>query len=459
MGLKDGRKANSNHQMELSAKLIARAASCDVTPRDRPVRLAGYALRRGPTSTILDPIEISAVLLECSAQHCLIFSFDLMIVGSELQNMILARLQPLGFSSDEVVLLASHTHNSPATDQACARLGIPEIEFVDDLAEAAESLVRQIQQQQPSEAGLEIFQGRLDHSINRRRYWPFPTIGRMHGFQLTSVTFSPNPSGPKDERATVVLLRKTADGRPLGIIWHYTCHPTAVIPENVISSDFPGAVRLALRERFGEIPCLFAQGFCGNIRPNIAASPQKIALRERLGQMIRIIAFGNLFPTLSAGDWVRWSRSLAAGVCGIAQGEPARTFSPASVRTGSASIPLGDFFHGSIPDKRLAAQVVRIGEELEIVAVSAEPSVEWEGILDEAVPIRSGRIRLYAGYLGALFGYLPTATQVSEGGYEVEGFQPFFGLSGRFDSDQIGPAVAGCVRGAFEDLEQRGRNH
>jgi hypothetical protein len=445
-----------SYQMEHSAKLFARAASCDVTPRDRPVRLAGYALRKGPVSKVLDPIEISVVLLECSERRCLVFSFDLMTVGSELQNKILDRLKPLGFRPDQVILLASHTHNAPATDQACERLGAPEIEFVTDLAETAESLVHQIQREQPSEVSLDVFQGRLSHSINRRRYWPFPTIGRMHGFQLTSVTFSPNPSGPKDERATVVLLRKADDQRVLGVIWHYTCHPTAVMPDNAISADYPGAVRLALRERFGDIPCLFAQGFCGNIRPNIEASPQKIDLRERFRKLIRVVAFGNLFPTLSAGDWVRWSRSLAARVCDIAQGDPAKTFSPTRLQTGSARIPLGDFFKGTFPDKMLAAQVVRIGEELEILALSAEPSIEWERILDEAVPLRSGRIRLYAGYLGAVFGYLPTAAQVPEGGYEVEGFQPLFGLSGNFDPETIASSVSDCVRRAFADLESVG---
>jgi hypothetical protein len=432
--------------------LLARAASCDVTPRDRQVRLAGYALRTAPVSTVLDPIEISVILLECSERRCLIFSFDLMIVGSELQNIILDRLRGLGFRPDEVVLLASHTHNAPATDQACARMGTPDLEFVNDAAEAAENLVRQIQRQPPSEVSLAVLRGQLDHSINRRRYWPFPTVGRMHGFQLTSVTFSPNPSGPRDEVATVVLLRK-ADGQALGVIWHYTCHPTAVIPDDVISSDYPGAVRLALRERFGEIPCLFVQGFCGNVRPNIRPSAKKTGLRERLQRIVRIVAFGNLFPTLSAEDWTRWSRSLAAGVTDIAQADPVKTFSPAKLQTGSAEIPLGGFFSGSTPDKMLTAQVVRLGEELEIVALSAEPSVEWQGILDGAVPIPPARIRLYAGYLGALFGYLPTAAQIAEGGYEVEGFQPFFGLSGHFDSGRIGAAVTACVKSAFEDLE------
>jgi hypothetical protein len=446
--------AHLDDPKEPSAKLFARAASCDVTPRDRQVRLAGYASRKAPASTILDPIEVSVVLMECSGQRCLIFSFDLMIVGSELQEMIHSKLRRQGYSPDEIVLLASHTHCAPATDQACERLGIPDIEFVNDVAEAAENLVRKINQQQPSEVSLDVLQGRLDHSINRRRYWPFPTFGRTYGLRLTSVSLAPNPSGPKNENATVALLRKADDGHVLGAIWHYTCHPTAVVPENVISSDYPGAVRRALRQRFGDIPCVFAQGFSGDVRPNIKGSTKTAGLRERLRRIIRMIVSGPLFGTCSPEEWMRWSQSLAARVCDIAQGAPAKTFSPTSLQTGSAIIPLGDFFNGSTPDKLLTAQVVTIGDELEIVALSAEPSVEWERILDEAMPAPPGQIRLYAGYLGALFGYLPTAGQVLEGGYEVEGFQPLFGLSGRFESGQIGAAVAECVRSAFEDLDR-----
>jgi hypothetical protein len=424
-----------------------------VTPRDRQVRLAGYASRKAPVSTILDPIEISAVLLECTGQRCLIFSFDLMIVGSELQNAILGKLRRLGFRPDEIMLLASHTHYAPATDQACDRLGTPEPEFVSDVADAAENLVRRMQIETPSEVSLDIFQGRLDHSINRRRYWPFPTFGRTYGFRLTSVGFAPNPSGPRNEQATVALLRKADGDQVLGAIWHYTCHPTAVVPADVISSDYPGAVRRALRQRFGEIPCVFAQGFCGDIRPNMT-STRSIGWRERLSRIIRSIASGPQFASASADDWVRWSQSFAARVYEITQGDRAMTLSPSSLQTGSAAIPLGDFFHGSVPDKMLSVQIVRIGDELEIVALSAEVTVEWERILDEAIPTAPGRIRLHAGYLGALFGYLPTAAQIPQGGYEVEGFQPLFALSGHFESDRIEPAIAGCVKSAFEDLER-----
>jgi hypothetical protein len=150
---------------------------------------------------------------------------------------------------------------------------------------------------------------------------------------------------------------------------------------------------------------------------------------------------------------VRWSTSLAARVRDIARGHPVKAFAPLSLRTGLANIPLGDFFQGSVPDKMLTAKIVRIGEGLEIVALSAEVTVEWQRILDQAMPPVGRRIRLYVGYLGALFGYLPTAAQVAEGGYEVEGFQPLFGLSGHFEADRIGAAVVGCVKSAFEDME------
>jgi hypothetical protein len=176
-------------------------------------------------------------------------------------------------------------------------------------------------------------------------------------------------------------------------------------------------------------------------------------LRQRVERLVRIVAFGNLFPTLSSDDWVRWSTSLAARVRDIARGDPAKAFAPLNLRTGSASIPLGDFFQGAIPDKMLTAKIVRIGEGLEIVALSAEVTVEWQRILDSAKPPIERRIRLYVGYLGALFGYLPTAAQVAEGGYEVDGFQPLFGLSGHFEADRIKPAVVGCVRSAFEAME------
>jgi hypothetical protein len=431
--------------------LFARSASCDVTPRDRPVRLAGYAVRTTPISTILDPIEISAVLLEGAGARALIFSFDLMIVGSELQTTIVGRLAKHGFQPNEIILLASHTHFAPATDTACARLGVPETQFVNDVAVAAEGLLLRMMREPASEITLEILQGRLDHSISRRRAWPYPTLGRT-GLRLRSIAMAPEPQGATDELATVLLLRRTNDAEVMGIIWHYTCHPTAVVPLDAISADFPGTVRRALRTRFGEVACVFAQGFCGDISPKLRPSTRKPGLGTRLRRMVS----GPTFPAAAAEEWTRWSENLAARVVEIASGPSEKKTSPANLAIGSASIPLGDFFAGSAPDKPLTAQALRLGDAVELIALSAEATVEWQDIIDRAIPVRHGRIRLYAGYLGALFGYLPTPVQIEQGGYEVEGFQPLFGLSGKFDAEKITPAVIDCVKQAVADLEAAG---
>ena len=423
------------------------------------MRLAGYAARTEPVSTILDPIEISAVLLECGGARCLIFSFDLMIVGAELQDMLVAKLAAHGFKPDEVMLLASHTHFAPATDQACARLGIPEQQFVNDVAIAAEGMLLQMLRGQASEVTLEIRQGRLNQSINRRRHWRFPTFGRTYGLRFKSVVMAPNPQGPTDESTTVLLLRRADDAKVIGAIWHYTCHPTAVIPDNVISSDYPGVVRRALREQFGAIPCVFAQGFCGDIRPNMRRTSPGQGFRGRFRRLVRTVMSGPSFGTPAAEEWTRWSEDLAAKVVAIAQDQSDKISSPATLATGSASVPLGGFFEGSAPDKPLAVQVVRLGDTVELVALSAEATVEWLDIIDREIPVRNGRIRLYAGYLGALFGYLPTAMQIAEGGYEVEGFQPLFGLSGKFDPEKIMSRVIGGVKQAFDDLERAAGNN
>ncbi len=416
------------------------------------MRLAGYARRTEPVSTILDPIEISAILLESGGKRCLIFSFDLMIVGSELQQLIHANLARHGFSPAEILLLASHTHFAPATDRACSPLGVPDERFISDAAEAAEGLLEQMLRQQASEVKVEIKLGRLNHSVNRRRYWPFPTIGRTYGFRLHSVVLAPDPKGPTAELATVLLFRRADSNEVLCAMWHYVCHGTAVIPHNVVSADYPGAVRRVLRQRFGDVPCIFVQGFCGDISPNISNTWTEANVRERVRRLARTMISGPTFPHRIAEDWRRWSESLATKVAAIADGPAERTISPGTLSVGAARVQLEKFFEGTAPDKPLTVQALRLGEDLELLALSAEVTVEWLEIFDRAMPDGTARIRLYAGYLGALFGYLPTPAQIREGGYEVEGFQRLFGLSGKFDADKVVPAVIACAKQAVQDL-------
>jgi hypothetical protein len=227
-----------------------------------------------------------------------------------------------------------------------------------------------------------------------------------------------------------------------------------VEPPDAISADYPGAIRRLLRTCFGKIPCLFAPGFCGDITPRLVPSEQRQTLGERFAGLRRMIIAGYMVPTVTSADAVAWRESLAARLGAIIAEGAAKTLRPGDLRSGSSAIPLAAFFTGTAPNKQLSVQILRLGDELEVVALSAEPTVEWQRILDEACPHTSQSIRLYTGYLGDVFGYLPTARQVTEGGYEVNGFQSLFGMSGRFDSNRMVAAVTGCVRSAIDDLER-----
>jgi hypothetical protein len=375
-----------------------------------------------------------------------------MIVGAELQAMIQARLTRLGFKATEIFLLASHTHFAPATDRACAPLGEPDEQFVSDVAAATDKLVQRMLQAEPQETRLEIRRDRLRHAIHRRRFWPFPTLSRTYGFRLSCTALAPDPDGKTDETATVILLRRTDNGAAIGAIWHYACHATAVTPYDVISADFPGTVRRALRRRFGDIPVIFVQGFCGDINPDIVPAKPQHGFLALLNSLKRILIAGPSFPAITHDDWKQWNDGLAEAVLRIAAEPAEKSSQPAALATGSAKLPLDAFFRGSAPDKPLVAQTLTLGADIEVIALSAEVTFGWQAILDRQIPAQNGRLRLYAGYLGALYGYLPTREQIREGGYEVEGFQRLFGLSGHFDAEKITPAVVDCVKRALDDL-------
>src|SRR5262249_42603562 len=152
-------------------------------------------------------------------------------------------------------------------------------------------------------------------------------------------------------------------------------------------------------QQFGDLPCLFAQGFCGDISPKMVRAPS--ALSSRLRRLTRLPIAGPTFPSSTPDDYIGWSESLAADMVRIAQGRADKPPEAGALATGLAEIALSSLFQGKAPDKPLTVQIVRLGA-VELIALSAEVTMEWQRILESKVPPRDGRLRLYAGYLGTL---------------------------------------------------------
>ena len=97
------------------------------------------------------------------------------------------------------------------------------------------------------------------------------------------------------------------------------------------------------------------------------------------------------------------------------------------ISAARASIPLGELgLEGIAP---LTLHAVNLGANIKIVGLAAEPVYEYAAILEE---LYKGACIIPVGCIDHVFGYLPTAEMLPEGGYEADGFLRWFGLSGCF---------------------------
>jgi hypothetical protein len=96
------------------------------------------------------------------------------------------------------------------------------------------------------------------------------------------------------------------------------------------------------------------------------------------------------------------------------------------------SIPLSKLIDGlpaGCEQAVLGLQVMGLAQSIVLVSFSAEPTSGWSDIVGDLIP---GKAALTVGYANQVFGYLPTAREAIQGGYEAVGFMRSFGLSGSF---------------------------
>lgn len=398
--------------------LHARSASVDITPQT-PVRLAGFGNQRPqPFDRINDPLEVNAIALEAGGKAVTFLSFDTLSVGSRVDR--LARR----LFGENCITLASHTHFAPSLDAELPSLGGVDDAYVGHVEKQLEHLRDRLDQQEPRAAALSLGQVAAPFAVNRRRR-AFGLDGKVKMRTL------PNPHGPKDDTATVLLLNDAGSGAPVAVLWSYACHPVSFHDANAVSSDFCGVVRGALRARFGDgTPCVFAQGFCGDVRPPSygigAKTPRNIA-RYAVKRLLQ----GPCFGDFTRPQWEAWAGTLAKTVASI---QMDRLDGAETLDVVRAELPLAELHRSPAPDfgmrRGLECARVRLGGELEVWALSGEPVGGIAGLLP-----KPGGTRIAAGYAGHMFGYLPTSAMLAEGGYEAEDFRPAFALPGAYRPD------------------------
>ena len=387
----------------------------DITPLT-PVALAGYASVRKPVFDRVDtPLEANVVVLRDGGRTCVFIAVDLMYVGSRIRDIVQQGLSGR-VPAESVFMSASHTHFGPPTEDSLPVLGAVNSEYVEFVAHRILGLAMTLLDGPFDAVAAEYCEGESWHSINRRRRVfgvspRFPFIG-------SRIQISPNLAGPRDDVIRVLRIRD-ASGRDRAICWGFACHPVAYPAVDDLTAEYPGVVRGMLRARFGDMPIVFWQGFSGNIRPRVPAGAG--------GGMDPRSA--PTFDPLSRAQWDDWSRSLGERVIDVAgrSGNPLAGPVSCTVRELDVSA-LGLSSAG----KRLGFQEIRFGSALAICGLTAEVAVEYVDLLRRS---RAPARVVPVGCVGDVFGYLPAGSMVGEGGYEVRGFVPRFGLGGGFSTD------------------------
>lgn len=226
-------------------------AQIDITPA-APVWLTGYGNRDHKSEGVYQELRAGALYLQGDEDTCLVMTAD--VIGYDLGYASEAKARlgaATGLLPRQIVLTATHTHCAPFF-YPWAMPGEVEVEYaaclLNRLARVAVSAMAR------AEAGRVRFsRGSSTFGVNRRL--PDGKGG---------IRFAPNPLGPMD-RDLDTLWFEAADGRPLGSLSTFGCHPTS-LGGYLIGGDYPGYLTRELEAQRGA-PALFSTGCGGNIRP------------------------------------------------------------------------------------------------------------------------------------------------------------------------------------------------
>jgi len=397
-----------------SASWLAGFACSKVTPVE-PVMLGGYAARTQPFTRVDCDVHVKALALrDAAGNEALLLTCDLVGFRAELARPLIARVAAAtGLEPARIILNASHNHTGPSASTTAG--AVLNQEQADRILRYHGWLMQQIvdtaitARRDLAPAELAYGSGLALFAVNRRE--PTPT-GIKLGF---------NPRGPTDR--TVPVLRVTgSDGRVRGIVFGAACHPTTIPPrENAVDGDYPGYAQAYLEEQHPGAQAMFVQGFGGDTGPfptgkGEYARQHGVTLAQ---EVIRVLG-SPLAPVRGSLRAVRSTARLPLDPPRTLAEVEALTASPQLWQKLAAGRMLARWHEGVRPLQSYEAPftVWQFGDDLTLAALPGEVVADYAIRLAAAL----GPLRLWlVGYANDVFGYLPSARLLREGGYETRG--------------------------------------
>jgi hypothetical protein len=402
-------------------------AQVKITP-GQPVFMAGYASRNHPFERIETDLFAKVLVLDDGkGHHAAIVTSDLIGFTAEVAEPICARIkEKIGWERESILLNSAHIHTGPTLsldptprDNASAGDAQRTVEYTRWLQDKIVDVVLQASQKlEPARLSWGV--GVVDFVMNRREFTP------------DGVILGVNPRGHAD-RSVPVLRVDSADGKLRAVLFGSACHNTTLTDKNYeICGDLAGYAQAYVQEQHPSTLALFMIGLAGDANPyprgsvEIARTHGTTLGKEvcrLLDKKLRPIhgplkiAFGKVDLPLQKAPPVADLKKQAASNRGIGSWVAKQML---------AKLERGE----TLPSQYLCPVTVwQFGQDLTLVGLAGEVVVDYVVLLEKAL----GPNRLWlCAYCNDVFGYLPSAKVLAEGGYETRGL--YAGGIGLFDA-------------------------
>jgi hypothetical protein len=226
--------------------------------------------------------------------------------------------------------------------------------------------------------------------------------------------------GPIDPEVAVLAARSLDDGKLLGVLVNFTCHPTHHGGDTALSAGYPGALADELKSRGCGVP-LFLQGASGNVH---FADPTGVRAEQSLEDIGQILA-EDVMGVLAE---MRFSQRVQLAERAATIHLPCRTLTDEQIHGsgfGAQRFIEPEFHDRAIPElvnrinqikgEPAEVQVLRVNDVV-FAANGGECFVE----LGLAIKQRSQPLNvLVVCYANGGLGYIPTREAFERGGYET----------------------------------------
>ncbi|HVX11056.1 MAG TPA: neutral/alkaline non-lysosomal ceramidase N-terminal domain-containing protein [Pirellulales bacterium] len=396
-------------------------ARAKITP-ERPVPMAGYAARTKPFEQVESDLYAKALALEDSAGYrAVLVTSDLIGFTAAVADGICRRIGELtGLKREQILLNSSHTHAGPAlavTPTSDDAEALRTVEYTYRLQDQIVDLVvRSLSDLKPGR--LSVGEGVVDFPMNRREFRP------------TGVILGVNARGPTD-RSVPVLRVDSPEDRLRAVLFGAGTHNTTLGGENYrLCGDYAGFAQEYVEAKLPDVPAMFMLGCAGDANP-YPRGTMDLARQHgsTLGKEVCRVLDTKLRPL--GGPL----RIAYADVALPLEPIPSRDELERRAAGKTRYHPLGAqamlalLDKGETPPAEYSCPftVWQLGDDLTLVALSGEVVIDYLLLLEKAL----GPNQLWViAYSNDVFGYLPSARVLEEGGYETRGL--YAGSAGYF---------------------------